>query len=233
MKSFNVEIMNSYKISINQLASFPKKTQNGKIAIIRQQLKPNTVVVTKYKQAKKIVATALVSNGNKGIIVKGIEDFKKSIATTKTQVQNKVGSIAALEKFLKKKLPHIFLENAFEIMTPKRKNKLVMSDVEIVVSPDLIIKTIIDGQAYFGAIKIHISQGGVFDREDAKYVTTCLFQYMNNHYGDLGTIWSELCLCVDVFGDNIKYAPANTDNTIDKINVLCEEIKQLWESAAA
>lgn len=225
--------MESYKISVNQLAIFSGKTEKGKVGIIKQQLKPSTAVVTQYSKAKKIVARTLINNGNKKVLLDGIEELKKTVATTDWQIQNKTGSIAALEKFSKKVLPHIILDSVFESIKPLKKNRLYISDVEIVVSPDIIIKTIINGEAFFGAIKIHISKSATFDREEAKYVTTCLFQYMNEHYGKIGTIWSELCLCVDVFGDNIKYAPSQTDNTIQKISNLCDEIKKIWQNAAA
>ena len=129
-----------------------------------------------------------------------------------------MGSIAALEKFAKASIPHILHDNIFESIKPSRKHKLIVSEVEIIVAPDIILKTIIDGIAYFGAIKIHISKNNVFDREEAKYVTTCLHQYLSNHYGNQGQVLPELCLCVDVYAGYIKYAPSETKHAMLKIS---------------
>mgnify|MGYP001053172432 CR=1 FL=1 len=225
--------MNNYKISINQLASFSKKTERGKLGIVKQQQKPIGAAVALYGKAKKIVAVTLINSGNKEVLNEGIEELKNIVPDTDWKIKNKTGSIDALERFSKISLPHIFYDNVFESIKVSRKNRLIVSDVQIVVSPDIIIKTIIDGQAYYGAIKIHISRNDIFDKEEAKYVTTCLFQYMNDNFGKEGIILPELCLSVDVYGDNIKYAPAETEPAMKAIKIMCQEIKQIWDKTTS
>jgi hypothetical protein len=225
---------NDYKISINQLANYSSKSENGKFGVVKKQLKPSKAVVSLYSKAKKIVALSMISNGNKRLLNEGIEEFKNTyVADTDWKLKNKKGSIAALEKFLTASMPDIFNESIFESIKVSRKNSLIVSDVKIIVSPDVIIKTIIDGQAYYGAIKIHVAKKNIFDREEAKYVTTCLFQYMNDNFGKEGVILPELCLCVDIYGGTIKYAPSETEKTIKSIEEMCNEIKSIWNKLSA
>ena len=56
---------------------------------------------------------------------------------------------------------------------------------------------------------------------------------MKDHYGAFGEIFSELCICADVYGGNIKYAPLQTDIVMKKMTEMCEEIKRIWVSDAA
>ncbi len=40
-----------------------------------------------------------------------------------------------------------------------------------------------------------------------------------------------LCLSIDIFGDSIISAPKNLSNSVRNIEVICEEVKTVWNAA--
>ncbi|QBZ97338.1 hypothetical protein GS03_00826 [Flavobacterium sangjuense] len=78
-------------------------------------------------------------------------------------------------------------------------------------------------------MKIHIAKGNIFDRDQAKYVSTCLYQYLDLVYDDTGIIvLPELCLSVDVFAESFFTAPTKIEKTLEDIETMCIEIKRIW-----
>lgn len=221
--------MPEYKISINQLASFSASSEAKKKSIVRQQKNPPKVLVARYSLAKARIRKAIASYGNIKPILDGIQELKERNPETPFAISDKEVSIEAMERFIKMKLPTFLNDNVYEVLKKPKINSFIISDVEVIVSADLIIKVFIDGQPFLGGVKIHIAKGDAFDRDMAKYASTCLYIYLDLMYENTGiVVLPELCLSVDVFAESYFTAPSKIEKTIEDIETMCIEIKQIW-----
>tara|TARA_R110000744_G_scaffold377046_1_gene491758 strand:- start:56 stop:730 length:675 start_codon:yes stop_codon:yes gene_type:complete len=221
--------MNRYQISINQLADFQKASEAKKRSIIKQQKTPNTFKIAWYQLPKARIRKALERKGDIGPILKGIEELKARKPIKKRQVNDKLVSLEAMQRFILFKIPIILRDTEYDIIKKPISKSVYFDDVEVLVSPDVIVKYTISGQVYLGAMKIHISKGNKFDVKQQKYVATTLWKYLNEVVALEGeVIEPKLCLSIDIFGGGIIDAPNNTKGIIKRIHDICGEIKYLW-----
>ena len=221
--------MAEYKISINQLATFSKVSEARKKTIVKQQKNPPPILVGRYAMAKARISKAISNGGDIIPILKGIEELKKRNPETPWKKNDKSVSIDAMERYIKMSLPAILKENRYEILPKQKIKSFFMSDVEILVSPDLIIKVFIDGKWYLGGLKLHVSKSELFDKNQSKYVATCIYQYLDLVFEDDEIIvLPELCFSLDVFANSIISAPKKIERTLEEIESMCLEIKKIW-----
>lgn len=228
-----MQMKNEVMISVNQLANFTKATDAKKKSILRQQKNPPKVIVAHYALAKARIRKAISSRGDISPILNGISELKNKVPTSKWQVDDKRVSIEAMERFIRMKLPVILKSlDSYEILKKFQLNSFVFSGVNIIVSPDIIIKGTIGEKTYIGAIKIHVSKSSPFDKEQSKYVATCIYDYLKTFVKDSNIIVTpKLCFCIDVFADSIISAPPNITHVNSKIEDFCREIISLWDVA--
>jgi hypothetical protein len=221
--------MAEYKISINQLATFSKVSEARKRTIVKQQKNPPAILVGRYAMAKARIKKAIGSGGNIIPVLQGIEELKQRNPDTPWKKNDKTVSIDAMERYIKMTLPSILKEHKYEIVAKQKVRSFFVSSVEILVSPDLIIKVLIDGNWFLGGLKLHVSKSELFDREQSKYVSTCIYQYLDLVFEDDEIIvLPELCFSVDVFADSIISAPKKIEKTLEEIETMCLEIKKIW-----
>lgn len=222
--------MVEYKISVNQLASFSRSTDSKKRSIVKQQKNPPAILVGRYGMAKARIRKAISTNGDIQPILSGIEVLKARTPDTDWKKNDRHVSIEAMERFIKMKLPSVLQDHKYEILPKLKTKSFYVNGVEILVSPDLIIKALIDGQYFVGAVKIHVSKNDLFDSAQNRCVTTCIYQYLDLQFDNSLDVFvlPELCICVDVFADTFRNAPENIENTLVEIEVMCEEIKKIW-----
>lgn len=221
--------MAEYKISINQLATFSKVTEARKKAIVKQQKNPPPILVGRYVMAKARITKAISSGGDIIPILEGIEELKQRNPDTSWKKNDKTVSIDAMERYIKMSLPVILKENKYEILPKQKIRSFFVSDVEILVSPDLIIKVLIDDKWYLGGLKLHVSKSELFDNHQSKYVATCIYQYLDLIFEDDKIIvLPELCFSLDVFANSIISAPKKVEKTLEEIENMCLEIKKIW-----
>lgn len=219
------------QISINQLADFFVGSEAAKMRIINQQKVPNPFRIAYYQLAKSRIRKALQENGDLNPVIEGIEELKRRKPTKKRQVSDRVVSIEALQRFLAIKLPKLLINTDYEIIKPKKKS-IFINDVEIIVSPDVIIKGEADGHTFYGGFKIHISKSNVFNREQQSIVACSVYKYLIDEVAGKGEIvLPELCISLDVFGNGIVTTTSNLESALESIHLICEEIKQYWNVA--
>lgn len=221
--------MSEVRISVNQLASYRFSSEAKKKSIIKQQKNPPEILVARYALAKSRMKRAFSKQGDIQPILDGISELKSRIPTTDWQKNDRQVSIEALERFVKMKLPDLLANNPYEVLDKPKEKSLYVQGVEVIISPDLVIKMSIAGEEYVGAVKFHVSKNDVFDRDKSRYVTTCLYQYLDKLYGKNDVIIHPgLCLSVDVFADASRNAPADTKEVFQDIEKTCLEIKEIW-----
>lgn len=221
--------MAEYKISINQLATFSKVTDARKRAIVKQQKNPPLILVGRYVMAKARIKKAIGNGGDMIPVLEGIEELKQRNPDTPWKKNDKTVSIDAMERYIKMSLPNILKDNKYEILPKQKIRSFFVSDVEILVSPDLIIKVQIGDKWFLGGLKLHVSKSELFDRDQSKYVATCIYQYLDLIFEDDEIIvLPELCFSLDVFANSIISAPKKIEKTLEEIENMCVEIKKIW-----
>lgn len=225
-------MLTTVHLSINQLADFYVGTEAKKRRIISQQKTPDSFKIAYYQLAKARIKKSLSLKGDLDPVLEGIETLKTKILTKPRQISDRKVSIEALQKFVELKIPDLLGEYDYTILKVKDSKSIFINDVEIIVSPDIILSIKKDGKVYLGAIKIHISKGNSFDRKQQSYIASTVKKYLQDVVAQENEIvMPELCLSIDIFGDGIVSAPKNIDSKILEISVICEEVKQLWSAA--
>jgi hypothetical protein len=224
--------MREINISINQLADFSKSTDAKKRNIIKQQKNPNTFKMARYQLVKARVKKSMSTKGDIEPILKGIDELKSRTLTKKSQINDRIVSLDAMERFISLKIPNVLKDLDYIVIKNDKSKSLIINDVEIIVSPEIIIKVEIDSKQYLGGIKIHVSKVNKFDGEQQNYVASTIQKYLEKVIAkDDEIVMPELCLSVDIFGEGIISAPKNIDSKIKELEIICDEIKKMWYAA--
>lgn len=221
-----------YLLSVNQLADFSKGTEATKKRIIRQQKTPNTFRVAYYQLAKARMKKCIEKHGDLAPIFKGIDELTSRKLDKPRQIIDRTVSLEAMRRFINLKLPDLLYNVNHTIVKHAKSKSIVINGVEIIISPDIIVKIEIDGKKYVGAVKVHISKNNIFDNDQSKYISSLLFKYLKEVVASHDEeVLEELCLSIDVFGEKITHAPLNLSKSLSEIEVICEEIKSMWYAA--
>ncbi|MBQ4818830.1 hypothetical protein [Aquimarina sp. MMG016] len=221
-----------YKISVNQMADFSKSSEAKKRSIIRQQKKPSTFKVAWYQLARARFKKSIAMNGDLEPIFQGIEELIARNPQKQRQVTDRVVSLEAMQRFIVLKLPSL-IKVPSEIIKKVDSKSIIINGVEVIVSPDVIFKIKLDGKYYLGAVKIHISKNNIFNNKQSRYVSSSIYKYLKEVVAEEDCeVLPELCLSIDVFGERVISVPNNLEKCISEIEVLCEEIKSIWNAAS-
>lgn len=224
--------MREINISINQLADFSKSSDAKKRNIVKQQKNPNTFKIAYYQLAKARIKKAMSNKGDIEPILKGIDELKNRTLTKKRQINDRVVSLDAMQRFISLQIPDLLKDLDYKVIKNNNSKSITINGVEVIVSPDIIIQAEIDGKQYLGGIKIHIAKENKFDREQQSYVASTILKYLENVVAKNDeVIMPELCLSIDIFGEGIVSAPKNIDSKIKDLEIICDEIKKMWLAA--
>ncbi|NVO12356.1 MAG: hypothetical protein HXX16_20550 [Bacteroidales bacterium] len=225
--------MNNFtnKISLNQMVIFDKLTESGKKRIIAQQLKPDQFRVQWYQLTRGRIKKSIEKNGDLKPIYEGINRLMQRVPENKRQETDKNVSVEALERYLRFQLPKYFKEINFTIIRPEERT-ITISDVSVIVAPDLIVKGFSNGQTVVGAVKFHICKSKPFDLQESKRAASTIYRYLKNIFEEQDvTILPEICCCFDIFSERIISAKQTDKSTIKEVNKICREIKKFYDAA--
>jgi hypothetical protein len=216
------------RISVNQFATFMIASEKGKKSIVKQQLKPNPLLIPWYQSAKGSIKRYLANVKDTKPLIEGIDVISKKTPENKRQRSDKAVSIEALTKLIELKIAKHFKGIKYSLV--KAQIKTVHIDgVEVSISPEGIFKIEMEGRIFWGAVKVHISKTKPFKSEQCRCVANLVFAYLKNNYAKRGeTILPELCLCIDIFSERVVPALENDTITTKQIRSVCEELKKLW-----
>lgn len=224
--------VNAINISINQLADFSNGTDGKKRGIIRQQKFPNPLKVFWYQLAKSRIRKSIANRGDLEPILLGIEELKSRTLVKKREINDRNVSLEAMQKFIELKLPTILNKIDYEIVKSPKIKSIYIKGVEVIISPDLIIKASINGNVHLGAIKIHVAKHNHFDRKQQGYVATGLYKYLETVIATNDEIViPELCLSIDIFGGCIVSSSWEIESKLSDMEIICEEVKKMWLTA--
>ncbi|WP_290698767.1 hypothetical protein [Lacinutrix sp.] len=221
-----------YVLSINQLAAFSNATEAGKRRIIKQQKQPSKFMVAWYQLPKARIRKAISTNCDLEPILNGIEELKLRKPEMPRQIANRQVSLEALRRFVNIKLPKLLKDVPNEIIKKVPSKSIIISGVEIIISPDVIYRLKINDKVYIGAVKVHISKNNIFNNQQSRYVSSLIYKYLKEVVAEDGEeVLEELCLSIDVFGDRVISTPNNLPKVINDIEFICQEVKSIWNAA--
>lgn len=224
--------MRGYNISINQLADFSKSSEAQKKKIIKQQKTPDTFKTAWYQLAKARIKKAMANKGDIQPILDGIEVLKGKTLTKKRQIDDRIVSLDAMQRFISLQIPSLLKDYDYKVLKKVESKSIFIKGVEVIVSPDLIIEIEIDGKNYLGGVKTHISKGNKFDNKQQAYVASAIYKYLETEVAKNGQIvLPDLCISIDIFGDGFVTSPENINEKMKDIEVICEEVKKMWDAA--
>lgn len=218
------------RISINQLADFYKGSDAKKRRIIFQQKEPNPFLIQWYQLAKSRIRKSLKLKGDLEPVLSGLEELKNRKPIKKRQISDRDVSIEALQRFIEMRLPSIFLDTEYEVIKPLKNKSFMLNGVDIIVSPDVIIRGEVNGRTFFGGIKLHISKSNKFDVKQQTIVVGSIFKYLEEECvnNENEYVIPELCLSIDLFGDGIVSADDDVYKVVKNIYNVCNEVKRYW-----
>lgn len=216
-------------ISINQLAVFIPAEEGKRLTIIKQQKKPNTFKVAPYSTARSSMKNFVKNGFSIESIRFGVEKLQGRQSTSDYQKRDIQNSIEALRKFLELQFPADFKNLKIEFVKTN-DGFLALQNLNVIVSPDIIIKGEKNGITFYGGLKFHIAKGKIFTHSESEYAATAIYMFLKQKFkGE--SINPNYCLSVEVFGGRITPAPDNPILHISLLKKACIELVKLWEAA--
>ena len=189
-------------------------------------------MVAWYQLPKAKIRKSIENNCDLEPILKGIEELKLRIPNKPRQVLDRIVSLEALNRYVSIKLPDLLKSVPYEIIKNVESKSIFINDVEIIISPDVIFRIKVNGNTYLGAVKVHISKNNVFDNIQSRYISSLINKYLKEVVAEADeVVLDELCLSIDVFGEKVISVPKNLPKSLTEIEVICEEVKSIWNAA--
>ncbi|CAM4165823.1 Restriction endonuclease [Zobellia roscoffensis] len=224
--------MSLYQISINQVADFRNSSFAKKKRIIRQQKEPSPFRIAYYQLPKARIKKSLERCGDLEPVLLGIEELKQRTLMKPRQINDRKVSLEAMRRFLSMSFPAILKNKEYQVIKKPPIKSVFINGVEVIISPDIILKMRIDGKTYLGGLKIHIAKTNVFDYSQQKAVAVAIYKYLKDVVASEEEMVDPLlCYSLDVFGRGIVSAPMDVTETLGDVEMICEEIKSLWTAA--
>lgn len=141
--------------------------------------------------------------------------------------------IEALDKVLESK-SIACIDDSFEFVDYNGENeRLIIEGVEISVYPDLLVKSTVRKNNYFGVMKIHLSKNANSDGDGGQYIATMLHQYVSLGFIDIPkghTLRNTNFISYDVFTDAFIECPKSIKRKLDDIKAGCQNIVAIWDT---
>lgn len=222
------KVITKPKISVNKLGEYltcinPSRRRK----ILEEQKYPKKGFgQTRYKEAREAIVKYIISGYDKSIIEDAKNIIKSKTAITDFEKSDKSSSVEVLESVLKTDFPDF---KGAKLSRYKGKNpKITLSNVEISIMPDIIVKV----KDKIGCLKVHIIKTHPLNSESQKYVSTLLQEFTETYLVDDKQTKpdSKLSVSIDCFGKTHEIAPKSVLLRKSKIQDACKEIASMWES---
>ncbi|HAH55483.1 MAG TPA: hypothetical protein DCM02_09465 [Flavobacterium sp.] len=213
------------------MAEFINATPARKLRIIKEQKFPSKFIVSRYRIARNNMVSSIRNQFSETDIISGLERLNGIKPKSDFQTNDVKNSIEALRAFLKLQFPNDFKTIKCEFSKPEAKG-FILEGVNIIVSPDIILRGNKNGKPFVGGIKFHISKSKKINEATGKYVAHGIKLFLKKtELKSDEIILPEYCLCVDVFGERVIQSPKKDDEFTIGLSEACEEIKRLWPTA--
>lgn len=219
------------EISLNRLAEYQSASKKKRARIISEQKNPNPFKIRWYQTARATIRRYIANNGDNRVLFEVLKQLTNKKGTSKRQTDEIKVSLEALNLVANTQLPIELINGKITIVKPEKKT-LNYFGVQIVVSPDIILKLENEQGVFYGGVKIHISKHNKFDYSKSLIVASMLYRYLKSELKDESKkVLPSLCFSFDVFGEEFISAEYQTEYTRKGIQDLCIDIIKNWDAA--
>ena len=217
------------KITVNKLGEFLVSSPKRQRSILEALKYPsdNKFLFTGYNDARKAINDYIINDFDERILIDMIEKLESLVGDEKDNFTD--SSIKALTIVLES---NTLSDSGFTFLPYDGDNpKMTIEGVEISVYPDFIVNYESRGNEYIGAAKVHLSRSGRFGDEGAKYISTILSKFTQDHIDKSGrTVKNTACVSYDVFTDSLIDCPKSIVRRWQDIEAGCKNIVAIWDS---
>lgn len=217
------------RISINKLAEYLATNKASRREKILKDCKfPPTFQVIRYEPTTELAARFLAGKiQNTQSLQVEIAKYENSITSSDFEERMKKSNLEAMTRFLAL-APTLDFQDATLSLGAHAPPKLVLSDVQISVRPDVLVSVSKKGAKTTGAIKLNISKGSPHTNDSAEYAGALLRHYLMLH-GKEGCDYRN-CYTLDVYSKKLVTAPKAITNRLKDAEAACAEIARQWDS---
>lgn len=227
------------QITANDLALYLVSTDVGKLGIIRRNKYPSKHVIAPYQDGKRAI-TRYLSSGVRDLVIltDAIDRFQQlseDHATSPFKRDDARRSKAALEAFLR--ATNQLELGKYNFQEAPKLSPLVVADVKISTSLDLLTTAAIKGKQHQGGVILRLTIPEDTDGAKAKReamggfsATLALMQIEDKRPIPDAEPMAKLCLSIDVQAQQKYEAKAGSSQRRSNIVAACTMIKSIWPS---
>lgn len=220
----------SPKINLEKLGEYLAASPRGRRRVIKSLKRKRKFVSTSYKQAEKIISKYIAyGEGHDELVLNEIKRLEKKIPVSDLDEQKDLLCIEAMELFLD--IADEISINEFDSMKedPTTPTSIMIAGVTIDINPEIILRNLnLETGSKVGAIKIYFSKNYPLSRNAGYYMSTILYQYLEEHLGDVGEPDHSHCYVIDVFNQKVYETPRAHKRYRADVQAACEEIARAW-----
>lgn len=220
------------KISVNKLGEYIEATASRRKKIIEDQKYPQSFIVSRYSDARSALVENFCFKSSK-FVLSTLKELEGRVTFTDFQTQDAELSKEALQSFIdcEAQIADKISDSDLTFISYEGKNpKIIISNVEVSVNPDLIIRGTKRGKKVIGAIKFHLSKTNQLSNEAASNISTLLKQFVKENIANSDEkVENDLCISIDIFGKTFTTAPSSFQRRMQNISAACEEIALRWD----
>jgi len=217
-------------LSISQLVDYLTSEAPRRKEIIEEAIKPKPFKANTYKEAKSRLSKAIITGKTDDPFIDGHIAELADIQAKQVkdwQIQHTKLSAEALQGF-KILAPKLDL-GKFTVMPPSiAPNKVMIAGLTVNVSPEAVLKWVLENEVRVGALKLHLSKTKKLDKRRADFMGAILAMYAEAALPAIGIEHRECSMVLDVPGQAIHLAPKAKIRNRSTIISTCEEIVQRW-----
>jgi hypothetical protein len=219
---------NKPRISINKLGEYCEANSLRRKQIVKDCKDPKSFIVTRYSEAREAIQEYFIRGNDKKVITDAINAIKIKPNKTEFQKSDNKLSLEVLKLVLNSDYSPLI---GFEFSECKSYTTTIdITGVDVSIYPDLIITKQVNSEIHIGAVKFHITKGGL-NKESQKIIATILYDYIENYILTENQV-SDLTMCFshDIFKNQLESAPRSHKRRMQHVIAACEEISLWWNN---
>jgi hypothetical protein len=218
------------RISLNKLGEFLTTNPSRRRRILMDQKYPNTFIVARYNDAEDSISKYISSDTNDlSILDRNLQELESKNVTTEWEAQTRSLNYEAIDTFY-----DFTDELEFQNCTFCRVNKnsitpMSFGNVTISVRPEILVYHDSKDIKQIGAIKLYFSKNNSLTQQSGEYIASMLMEYLRKTENDHVPL-NKLCCVIDVFAQQIYFAPASYKRRMADVTAACQEIAAIWST---
>lgn len=216
------------RISLNKLGEFLTTSPSRRRRILMDQKYPSTFIVARYNDAENAISD-FISNGLQdfSVLDVALKELDEKTVNTEWEAQTKSLNYEALDSFYDFADQIEFHDSEFVRVNKREVSSMVFDEVAISVRPEILIYRDNKNDKQIGAVKLFFSKNNSLTKQSGEYIASLLMRYLKE-FGEECVPSHKICCVVDVFAQQIYFAPASYKRRMADVMAACQEISAIW-----